>query len=173
MRKLVSACLIMGMCLSLAGCGNKDDGNTATVKLSDYPKVEEKSDKTLKELENAPSIKETKTKIKYKEASSNTGGIIALHYETANDGEIVIQYDEKSANVHSATVTMKKENAEKSQDYIAIISAFASISDFDITDDEYQQIGEVAMDMKTTKVGDLTVSMNDLDGIYEFMIIKK
>lgn len=174
MKRFLSLCLVLGLCIRLSGCSNDKESNSdnASVKLSDYPSIKEKADKVIKELESSPSIEDVKTNINYKEASSNTKNIIALHYSITNDGEVTLQFDIDGAKLNSATVKMAKENVDKSQDFIAMVSAFSSIEDFDVSSEEYQQIGEIAKNMKTTKVGDLTVSMKDFDGIWEFSIIK-
>lgn len=134
--------------------------------------VEEKADEIIEEMKSSLSIDEVGTEITFKNASSNTENTVALHYTITNDGEVTLLFDSENNELKSTTVTMEKDNVESGSDFVATVSAFASISDFDI-DEEYQQIGEIVNEMKATKVGDLSVSMKVNDGIYEFMMIRE
>lgn len=173
MKRILCLCMVLGLCFGLTGCSSEEEpvGGSAVAQLNDYPEVKEKAGEIIEEIESAPSIQEVKTDIKFKEASSNTKGIIALHYTTSNNGEVILQFNTDSLKLNGVTAKMKKNDVEKSQDFIALVSAFSSIGEFNISSDAYKQIGEIAKDMKTTKVGTLTVSMKDIEGIYEFAII--
>lgn len=174
MKNFVRFIVMVNLCVLLFGCSDSESvKNDNEVNLSDFPKIEEMSSRALDEMNNSPAFQDTKTKVEYDCATSNSKGTISLHYKTTNDGEVSLLYDTEGNYLKSASVKMIEEKALSSEDFIAIVSAFSSISDFNITSEQYSKIGEIVTNMETTMVDDLTVSMKNLDGVYEFMIINQ
>lgn len=172
MNRFISIIICAFVMFGTTGCGG--DSNTEKdnqTNISDFPTIEKMANRALDEMKSSPAIQDTKTEFEYNNSTSNTKDTIALHYNTSNNGEVTLLYNTESNTLKSATVEMDEKNALESDDFIAIISSFSSISDFNITSDQYSKIGEIAANMETTMVGDMTVSMKNIEGIYEFMII--
>lgn len=167
MKKILNLLVVLTLFIGVVGCSDESAGS-AVVSLSDYPIVETKSKTVFSEMSNAPSIKDTETDIKFKEASSSSDNVIALHYDTVKNGKIIITYYIDTAKVKGVTIVMDKKSATESDEYVSLISSTTSISDFNFTQEMYDELGKIVSDLKTTKLNDLTVSMKEIDENMEF-----
>lgn len=165
--------LVLGLCIGLVGCSNGDDsketsqGETETNETVD--RIGLTKARVMLEVENAEGVQEVGVQLEEKsqEKSQDTNLIIY----TAKKSNCELQIEIKDDGTFTGAQVTGDISGDNGQEFAAIVSGVAWISDFNTDSELYSKIGDVLKNQKDREeIGNLTLGVITSGTVAKFYI---
>lgn len=173
MKKLLSLLLILGLCVGLAGCSNGDDsketsqGETETNETVD--RVGLAKSRIFSELEGAEGIIEVGVELEEKSQSKSQDTNLIIY--TAKKSKCELQIEIKDDGTFTGAQVTGDISGDNGQEFAALVSGVAWISDFNTDSELYSKIGDVLKNQKDREeIGNLTLGVITSGTVAKFYI---
>lgn len=173
MKKVFSLLLILGLCMGLVGCkSGNDKKNTSqdeTKTNETVNPVDSTKSRIIDEIKNAEGVQEVGVELEEKTHERSQDKNLLIYAAKKSNCELQIEIKD-DGTLTGAQVT-GDISGENGNEFIALVSGIAWVSDFKVDSETYSKIGDVLKNQKDREeIGNLTLGVITSGTVAKFYI---